>query len=400
MRAGRAALVLLSVAMTGLSTTPAAAVTGTTPSEPGTGYVLDFEDPSHWTMPEQVPPGWAMEYWPGIRHTNGEPQVREAYAANGEPVRAGGHSVRFELDKADQPKNNGSRAEIGAEAPAEPRRAERWYGFSTYLPSTWALDRAPEVIVQWHQTGGDCTAGCSPPLSLFTQNGKYYLSQNWQNRADVPGDWTFADTVIGDYRTGRWTDWVFHIKWSTGSDGLLEVWQDGQPLPVFGHKAGRNDDFGDGVHGNYLVLGVYKWVWSQGKPSDTTNRVLYTDELRVADARGSYAAVAPPSAADLRVTTALQVTPGSAGAATTARFTVTNNGGGPATIPYFLAGARNAAGGNVDFPASAPVTLQPGQSYTYQATRSLPAGTYTAWPADYDGSAWHELGPHVSFTVG
>jgi hypothetical protein len=371
-----------------------------TPSQPGSGYILDWERSADWTLPQHAPPGWAAEYWPDVRHADGQPQVRVAQAANGEPVRAGAHSVRFELDKADRPKNNGSRAEIGAEAPVEPRGVERWYGFSTYLPTSWTPDPAPEIIAQWHQSGGDCSAGCSPPLSIITRNGRYLLSQNWQNTAGVPGSWTFSETPIGAYRTGGWTDWVVHVRWSTGSAGLLEVWKDGQPVQGFEHKIGRNDDFGDGLHGNYLVLGIYKWPWSQANPpvrSTVSNRVLYTDELRIADGNGSYAAVAPP--VHLSVTSALRVTPGPAGSPTTARFTVTNGGGAPVTIPYLLVGSRSAGGANVDFPASAPVTLASGQSHTYQASRSLPAGSYTAWPAYYDGSTWRELGPHVASLV-
>ena len=76
-----------------------------------------------------------------------------------------------------------------------------------------------------------------------------------------------------------------------------------------------------------------------------------------------------------------------------------NDSGTAATFPYLLAGARDAKGGNVDFPASPPVTLQPGEQYTYTAQRRLPAGTYEAWPADYDGNDWHELDHHVTFTV-
>jgi hypothetical protein len=69
-------------------------------------------------------------------------------------------------------------------------------------------------------------------------------------------------------------------------------------------------------------------------------------------------------------------------------------------VTYFLAGARDAANAHFDFPVSASVTLQPGQQFTYQASQALSAaGSYTAWPAWYDGANWHELGPHVSFTV-
>jgi hypothetical protein len=183
---------------------------------------------------------------------------------------------------------------------------------------------------------------------------------------------------------------------------LLQIWKDGKPLPGFERKVGRTDDYGDGVHGNYMKVGLYKWPWSQHKPSDTTRRVLYLDELRTADEHGSYDAVAPSARpAHLSVSTALTITPSAptAGAKTTVTFTVINDGGSPVTVEYFLAGARDSQNKNVDFSASKQVTLQPGGTYAYSASRTFEAGKHVAWPAYYDGKDWHELGPHVSFEV-
>jgi hypothetical protein len=390
-------------------------------------YVLDWENPEDWTVPGHPPPGWSYEYQrhpDQIHHDDGEPPVRVAFAANGEPVRAGGHSVRFELDRRDGPVNNGSRAEIGAEDPVEPRGAERWYGFSTYLPPNmsphareWTFDSAPEIIAQWHQVGGDCTTsvGCSPPLSLITEKGQYKISQNWQKNAGVSGKWDFSSISIGPYETGRWTDWVFHVIWSTDPNkGRLEILKDGNPVTGYEAKDSprRTDDFGDGKSGNYMVLGIYKWFWSQNKPTDATNRVLYVDELRIADQTGTKDKVAPPQAAGpghgtgrLALYHPLQVTPGTAnapgkpGQPTTATFTVINDGGSPATVPTFVAGARTNTGTNVDFPASSPVTLWPNETYTYRASRSFNAGDFIVWPAYNDGANWIEIGERFGFTV-
>src|SRR5437763_1827626 len=70
----------------------------------------------------------------------------------------------------------------------------------------------------------------------------------------------------------------------------------------------------------------------------------------------------------------------------------------PYTIESSLPTRRSSDLGHVDFPPSDPVTLQPGAQYTYNASRTLSAGNYTAWPAYYDGTRWIELGPHTSFT--
>ena len=105
----------------------------------------------------------------------------------------------------------------------------------------------------------------------------------------------------------------------------------------------------------------------------------------------------------LTVTSGMVLSPASPAVnqTTTAAFTVQNTGTGPFSVQYFLVGARDPANANVDFPASAPVTLQPGQSYSYSASRSFAtAGSYSAWPAYYDGTNWIQLATPVNFAVG
>src|SRR5947207_7154939 len=105
----------------------------------------------------------------------------------------------------------------------------------------------------------------------------------------------------------------------------------------------------------------------------------------------------------LTVTSGMVLSPASPAVnqTTTAAFTVQNTGTGPFSVQYFLVGARDPANANVDFPASAPVTLQPGQSYSYSASRSFAtAGSYSAWPAYYAGTNWIQLATPVNFAVG
>ena len=115
----------------------------------------------------------------------------------------------------------------------------------------------------------------------------------------------------------------------------------------------------------------------------------------------SAPALGTAAAGHLSLTGPLAVSPPTptADQPTTISFAVTNDGGASISVPLFLAGVRDAANANRDFPASPAVTLQPGQSYGYQQSRTLVAGPYTAWPAYYDGTNWIELGAHTSFTV-
>jgi len=70
------------------------------------------------------------------------------------------------------------------------------------------------------------------------------------------------------------------------------------------------------------------------------------------------------------------------------------------TVQSFVAAGRDPSNANVDFPATAPVTLQPGQSYTYSQSRSFAtAGTYSTWPSWWDGTNWFNLAASSNFTV-
>jgi hypothetical protein len=285
---------------------PRAARTAT-PSDPGAGgYVLDWEDEQGHLPPGKPPAGWNPQFVPG--------RVRIAAIGDGEPVRGGRYSARFELLKDDQFKRH-ARSELAA-TPPEPvpqpgqTGTERWYGFSIYLPAApetdrWKPDQASDIVTQWHQADADPRGG-SPPLAILTgkdlkdpagPRGCWYISQrNWNVANDT------ISTRIGPYEPelGRWTDWVVHVKWSAmenDPEAFVKIWKNGAEVfdwrkgtDLFEKTGRRNSSIG---YGNYMKIGIYKWPWSQGKPSDTDRRVMYHDELRIADQRGSYEAVAP-----------------------------------------------------------------------------------------------------------
>jgi hypothetical protein len=176
--------------------------------------------------------------------------------------------------------SSSKRAEISERTPdsSTPERVERWYGFSIYLPNEWVNDRSAESLTQWHQVAD---TGGSPPLGIITNNGQWQISQHWENFE--------RHTLLGSYRTGVWTDWVLHIKWSPESYGFLHVWQDG--ADVFS-EMGRNKH-ADG-RAVYMKFGIYKWDWqSNPAKSQTSQRVMFYDSLRIADETGSYNEVDP-----------------------------------------------------------------------------------------------------------
>jgi len=110
----------------------------------------------------------------------------------------------------------------------------------------------------------------------------------------------------------------------------------------------------------------------------------------------------PTGGGVLTLTSALAWSPASpfTNQSTTATFTVQNTGTAAITVQSFVAAGRDPSNANVDFPATGAVTLQPGQSYPYSASRSFAtAGGYSSWPSWFDGTNWNNLANPSSFTV-
>lgn len=197
------------------------------------------------------------------------------------------------------------RVEVRAKAPATRVGGEYWYGFSIYLPGAadgadnYVADRYWEIVAQWWAPHDDPSeSGRNPPLSLKTSanriGGHWYIDGKYGAKAISPDpDGTFL-MDLGPYETGKWTDWVFRVKWSYLDDGILEVWKDGkQVLSRINSPIGYNDQAGP-----FFKMGIYKGQWKLEPEDGSTldavdHRVIYHDEFRMADERGSYAAVAP-----------------------------------------------------------------------------------------------------------
>lgn len=234
--------------------------------------VTDWETPEQQNVPGAPPPGWEAQ-WTETENPSGEPTIRVTKGA--EPVRDGAVAARFELDRDNEDNTSGPRTEIAGAN----HYGERWYGFSIFLPKTYVVDRAPEILTQWHH---DSLVG-SPPLAVGTIGDQWFVEQCWED--------DYCDLrEVGAFRTGRWTDWVVHVKWSDGDDGVLEVWKDGERVPHFGNQPGKNDWAGNDQV--YMKQGIYKWPWDD-EDTDTSNRVVFQDETRIADENGSYETVAP-----------------------------------------------------------------------------------------------------------
>jgi hypothetical protein len=175
---------------------------------------------------------------------------------------------------------------------------EYWYGFSIFLPDDYIPDKIWEIVAQWNCIP-DYDVGekwRNPVMALSTTAGRW----SWVTRWDAKRN-TFAsgkreyggerEYDLGLYQRNLWTDWVVHVKWSYGPDGILQVWKNGEKVI---DQTGPNA-FND-AHGPIFKMGIYKgWHKPETRSDAVSRRVLYHDEFRMAGPTATYQDVAPGS---------------------------------------------------------------------------------------------------------
>ncbi len=196
-------------------------------------------------------------------------------------AREGVQSMRVEVTRGEPYVSGSPRSEVTRDI--EPSNVERWYGHSLYLSNVgyedYVVDYWPESVWQWHHDN----ASGSPPLALYTENGRWeVVRKETPNGNDIYHD-------LGAYQKGVWTDWVWHIKWST-TNGIIQLWKDGALVL---NLSGIPTSFPEG---NYLKAGIYKFAWkivNPNPPFSTNHRVIYYDAVREGTAAATYYDVAP-----------------------------------------------------------------------------------------------------------
>jgi hypothetical protein len=138
---------------------------------------------------------------------------------------------------------------------------------------------------------GDAVDGLNPCLALRVKNGNWLISRtgNSKRLTFKPHDES-ATHDLGAHEVGRWTDWVFRVRWGyrTSKTGQLHVWKkrkDVLNLPSI------QIVYNDLMSPNFQI-GIYKALWKTQVRSVTT-RELYHDEFKMASAGASYDDVAP-----------------------------------------------------------------------------------------------------------
>ena len=173
---------------------------------------------------------------------------------------------------------------------------EYWLGFSIRPSADWKPDSVAEgVVFQAHDSV--FPSNKNPMFSLRAMpNGQWrvvgrYISVENGSKSDQKTAFT---KDLGQVVAGKWTDFVIHYRWAYdhGQGGFTKIWLDGNL--VLDHQGPNcyNDPTGP-----FWKFGIYAALW--GPKFDFEHTVdewtFYHDEIRIADARGSFEAVAPPS---------------------------------------------------------------------------------------------------------
>ncbi|GIG66974.1 polysaccharide lyase [Phytomonospora endophytica] len=212
-------------------------------------------------------------------------------------ARTGGNAVRSNLRYGDPMVKGGTRAESHTITMSETlfgSGTAAYYGFSVYIPSTWATDSREDIVFQWHNWPDSCEASKVPSAFLSVQpSGMWRLRVN-SDAAPCSTAGSIAKTSfdLAAVKTGQWNDFVFRFVWDHDADGEIEAWHQSSRnlgwVNVLATREGPNT-FNDVGPRGYLKWGVYKPAWNTG-PTDVPNRVVMHDNIAVG---GSFAAVDP-----------------------------------------------------------------------------------------------------------
>lgn len=153
---------------------------------------------------------------------------------------------------------------------------DRYFAFSMYLDPSWSANPAEFcTVAQWATE-----LGTRAPLLLGAEDDGFKLSGG---AGHPSGERYHTRKLGGGLVTGRWTDWVVHVKFSSDPTiGFYEVFLDGKPALEKYAPAGGT--LYPGATG-YLRVGLYS------SAKNTGVRTVWHDGWRVGT---SAAAIATP----------------------------------------------------------------------------------------------------------
>ena len=176
-------------------------------------------------------------------------------------VRQGQYAARFEVKPGDHWAGlmGGERAEV-LKGMGETAGQESYWAWSTYFPKSFVSDPTAgfQMFTQWHSTSNTNVSG------VTFQVDKERLVVRVAGGAN-PTAWRGYD--LGPLVRGAWQDFIVHVRWSPGPDGIVDVWRNGRAVA---HATAPNIGIGLGT---YVKQGFYR-------PPEQTTTVILADAMR------------------------------------------------------------------------------------------------------------------------
>lgn len=255
-------------------------------ARPGLLYATNFEgnvqctncafgDPGTPTNGWNVRAGDFLDRSNYVKWSNTQSAGKNSLTQETDTTNGAGTALAVTVHRSDGPTSGSIRAEAQDEDDPGNPNFERWYGVSVYFANGYPTDNCCESFIQWHDNGGP-----APPFSLQVTNNSLIAVLAANGSADPK---TIVTTLIPD----RWYDFVMHIKWSTTSNGFIDVWVD----DVL--KASWSSVQTNVAGGCYLKLGVNNFKQYPVNTSIVDNRRLFYNQFRIANQTGVYASVDP-----------------------------------------------------------------------------------------------------------
>jgi hypothetical protein len=218
----------------------------------------------------------------------------------------GNLSLKLNLKPTDPEIHGGTRAEINPYSVAPER--DMWYSFAALFPPDYNNEVSKESICQWHSFP-DTNLGenwRSPATMMYVSNGRLYLSIDYNELAssnlnDTPNR---VHLDLGLLPKNQWVEFVFHIKHSHLSDGIVELWMNGTKKVT--HLGGNswND-----AQLPYWKLGIYKWDWNGTATTTVPHREVYLDNIKIGGSTQSLATMTTPPGTDKILSIFVPTTP-------------------------------------------------------------------------------------------
>lgn len=194
----------------------------------------------------------------------------------------GSLALRFSLQADDADVKGSKRAELRLKA--APFGQDRWYFASLRIPADWMGIPEPTTVLQWHAVDDKILGEVSrsPPLRLLIQDREWIIVSRWDSRP-VTGLPLQRGPVVGEERVlwkgpldvGVSIDWLFRVRWSHASNGIVAAWKNGTRIACYEGPNAYND-----LMGPYLKVGIYVPSWKAAADRTISRRELIVERVR------------------------------------------------------------------------------------------------------------------------